>query len=291
MEINNLKMFLWNANGLIAKTGEVRIFLEKYNVDILAINETKLSPDKILKIKNYDIIRKDRDNFGRGVAFLVKNNIQVLQLHDKKLSHLELLQIKINSQLTVTTWYNPPDCKIKTLDLDTIFKQSGKHILLGDLNSKNAFWSKSAPNTNGNILYNYMNQHNVTIIYPDDPTHYPNNGNNPSTVDIAIAKNLSGEAMVLHELCSDHLPVRFNLHNITYPQESNRTRLDYKNANWDLFRANLNSNIKIPNQMCTTENIDQQIEILVKTIKEAMQKSINKNKQSKNKKQIPAEIY
>ena len=47
---------------------ELRVFLNDQNIDVLAINETRLNEsilDQEVKVQGYDIIRRDRSTNGR----------------------------------------------------------------------------------------------------------------------------------------------------------------------------------------------------------------------------------
>jgi exonuclease III len=72
-----LKIVTWNANGILGKLNELKVFLKLHDVDIMAITETKLLKSDKLLIKGYSIMRKERntDTRGGGVAIFVKRGI------------------------------------------------------------------------------------------------------------------------------------------------------------------------------------------------------------------------
>lgn len=113
--MDSLQIHLWNANGILNKTEELQIFLENYNVRIMAVNETKICSTNTIKLRNYEFLRKDRDANGGGVAFIIRKDVSYTQILDNNLNHLELLQIKISNNITITTWYNPPNNTILLL--------------------------------------------------------------------------------------------------------------------------------------------------------------------------------
>ena len=65
-----------NITSLLKHTDELRVFLNDQNIDVLAINETRLNEsifDQEVKVQGYDIIRRDRSTngrFGGGVMLL-----------------------------------------------------------------------------------------------------------------------------------------------------------------------------------------------------------------------------
>ncbi len=57
---------------------ELKLFMKEISFDILCINETRLDNtinDNIIKIPGYDIIRRDRDRNGGGVAIYIRSTI------------------------------------------------------------------------------------------------------------------------------------------------------------------------------------------------------------------------
>ncbi|GFW56181.1 nucleic-acid-binding protein from transposon X-element [Trichonephila clavipes] len=75
-----LSLCSWNANGLLRKYAELRIFIEKHSPDILLIQETHLRPSHNFNIANYTCHRNDRISEGArtagGTLILVKNSIK-----------------------------------------------------------------------------------------------------------------------------------------------------------------------------------------------------------------------
>ena len=66
-----LKIASLNINSLLKHLDEIRVLLEKYTFDILAINESKIDnsiSNNEIHILGYDIIRNDRNGYGGGVV-------------------------------------------------------------------------------------------------------------------------------------------------------------------------------------------------------------------------------
>ena len=104
---------------------------------------------------------------------------------------------------------------IETEDLDTLRNVVPNVIIIGDLNSRHKAWDCHINNHNGLTLYNYSLINCCSIMYPDEPTHYPANGTIPTTIDLAVNKNVSNVTgpEVLNELVSDHKPIQFKIVN------------------------------------------------------------------------------
>ncbi|UYV77588.1 hypothetical protein LAZ67_15001636 [Cordylochernes scorpioides] len=73
-----LRILQCNINGLCStatkiKLEEIMEIAEKQKIQIITLQETKLNEKYNLKYKNYNILRKDRNKEGGGLAFLIKN--------------------------------------------------------------------------------------------------------------------------------------------------------------------------------------------------------------------------
>ena len=135
-----------NINGLSTHVDELRVYLATNDIDILAINETKLDESIMegeVNICGYDIVRRDRKRGGGGVCFFVKNSINFSTRHDLNVDDLENLCVEIQNPRSkpflVVTWYRPPDSltgifesfEILLRKLDSF---NIEYHLLGDIN-------------------------------------------------------------------------------------------------------------------------------------------------------------
>lgn len=78
---------------------------------------------------------------------------------------------------------------------------------MGDLNSRHT--NNTLNNLDGRILKTYIDNNSLQLSYTDSPTHYPINGQPPSTIDILVTKN-NKQLINLYQLCeldSDHNPI------------------------------------------------------------------------------------
>ena len=135
-----------NVPSLLKHKPEIEVLLHDNNIDILALNETKLDPN-ILKchtdINGYHHERFDRNRHGGGVCIYIKNTISYEVHTDIPNNELETICFEIkpkcSKSFVIIAWYRPP--KYKALDIDDIknvyqfFDTKDKEIiLLGDTN-------------------------------------------------------------------------------------------------------------------------------------------------------------
>jgi exonuclease III len=71
----------WNANSILGKLGELKVFLKMHDVGIMLITETKLLKTDKINIDSYNILSKERntDTRGGGVVILVKRGIAYIK--------------------------------------------------------------------------------------------------------------------------------------------------------------------------------------------------------------------
>ena len=112
---SGLKMCCFNINSLVKHFEELKVFIESEAPHIFGINEAKLDDtvtDEELSIENYhDIIRKDRNRHGRGLAFYVHKSISFSKLEKVMIQDIEVLPIKIKlpkcKPFVAIKWYRP----------------------------------------------------------------------------------------------------------------------------------------------------------------------------------------
>ena len=87
-----------HVNGLLKNIDELKLLVDEEDLDILAINETKLdneTSNEIISLDNFDLRRKDRNRHGGGVAIYIRDDIKYLQRYNLHNHTLELISIEI----------------------------------------------------------------------------------------------------------------------------------------------------------------------------------------------------
>ena len=97
------KLAAVNIVSLQAHIDELRVYMHSKVIDILAINESRLSSsisNGEVSIPGYILVRNDRNRDGGGVALYIRNTINYELLHDYDDDRLEWLGIKVNKFMT-----------------------------------------------------------------------------------------------------------------------------------------------------------------------------------------------
>lgn len=186
-----LRILFWNANGIEHKINELSALTVKNKLDVILLSETRLLPNKHLKIPNYITYRTDKTPRpctpqSGGTAILVHRRITHREISLN--TSITTTSIDISTDLhpiRITSVYKSPTQKLKTEDLDKITNNSG--YLIGDLNSKHPLWNSYSANSAGNFLYRHYQNSDYSIIAPDTSTHFPPIiGHRPDVLDIAL---------------------------------------------------------------------------------------------------------
>ena len=101
---NKLKIYQWNADGIRPKLMELHDLLINSDIDILAIQESKLrKTDKTPFIAGYTTICKDWHSIiGGGLLIFTRTDIVFKKLHSVKKAGMEILSICLKA--TKSTW-------------------------------------------------------------------------------------------------------------------------------------------------------------------------------------------
>ena len=254
---------------MTGKHEELLHYLEKHDIDIAVIQETKFtSKTKMKATPNYELVRKDRggDIKGGGVAFLVRHNIPFQrestpnQLNDNV---LELLTISVNndndSPLFLRNVYIPPASSCApgySPPLANLTNGLGNtFLILGDFNAHHHLWnSEDNEDTRGQAIAQWINDSEIGILNENTPTRVTESSCTSPDLSLASFDCLpTCQWSTETSLGSDHLPLHITMTSeIKRIKSTNRTYINFSKANWPQFTkyteekfstAHINSNV------------------------------------------------
>lgn len=195
-----MKVLQYNINGICNKLDELLHYVEKNNILIAAIQETKLtSKSKQPKTPNYTFVRKDRGvNKGGGLAFLVHKDINFTLENTPAIleqdPHLETMTISIpgendNDQLYIRNVYIPPQSSCApqySPPLNNIYEGLGESsMVLGDVNAHHELWlTEATTDTRGRLLVDSISGIDYGIINGNHPTRVTPTASTASDISI-----------------------------------------------------------------------------------------------------------
>ncbi|UYV62403.1 hypothetical protein LAZ67_2000426 [Cordylochernes scorpioides] len=224
---------------------------EKQKIQIIALQETKLNEKYNLKYKNYNILRKDRNKEGGGLAFLIKNlYYEDIAINIPNTSDLEAQGIKVylnqNKTINIFNMYHPPNNKL--IDDGTMAQfLTDNTIIVGDLNAKHQLWGCSTPNPRGKILSNLFDDNAFMCLNDGKPTHHSYSYNTAQALDISFSSPdifHKCKWQILKSIGSDHLPILIEISTKTKTSSIKEKFWNFKKANWNLYQQNTNEDFR-----------------------------------------------
>ena len=217
----NLRIAIWNANGLSNHTREIEIFLNATFIDLFLVSETHFTSRSYFHIRGYDLINTNHpDNRAHaGCCILIKSSIKYDILSEIMENFLQATYIKINCNnydVVISSIYFPPRHSVKCSDYDQFFKSLDQIFIVGDdYDAKHPWWGSRISNPKGKELYKYIRNNNYSILsnYCWRPTHWPSDPRKLPDLDFAVLAGIPNnmlEVNSLLDLNSNHTPLLIN---------------------------------------------------------------------------------
>ena len=252
-----------NINGITNKQQELLQLLKKNNIHIAIIQESNLSPEKVLKqFPNYSAVRQDKEISKHSLLTLVHDNIPFSNtttetidlLNGDTTMNIQSIRIKLSKKLynivniyipPSTSQYCPPNYSPDLSQVATL----PNLILAGDFNAHHHTWLTSQTDSHrGTHLITNLNQ--LTILNNrNQPTRKPiQHTQNSTSPDITFASpplNLLMTWQTIHALSSDHLPILISLHH-KHPLHTSfkKSYTNYNKANWPAFTEHIEHSLQ-----------------------------------------------
>ena len=135
-----------NVVSLTKYIDQLRIYMYDKPLDILTLNETRLDDnisDKYIEISGYEIVRKDRNRIGGGVAIYYRDHLNVRNRDELVPEGVEAVCVEVLktkcAPLLISTIYRPPSSKVDIFEkienlVQNLDNENKEIILAGDVN-------------------------------------------------------------------------------------------------------------------------------------------------------------
>ena len=277
-----LKIAVWNANGLVNHSQELKTFIHNQNLDIILISETHFTRKSYLKIPNYTIYNTEHPDGTAhgGAAIIIRNTIKHHEIEKFKHEHIQATNIIVDDwigQITFSAIYCPPKHTIKKEKFLEFFDTLGTRFIAGgDYNAKHEEWGSRLNNPRGRELLKAMKYSSLQHLSTGHPTYWPSDSKKkPDLIDFCVTKGISNKYMLAEpslDLSSDHTPIIISLRTQVINLQIPPT-LTNKNTDWQKFSEILEKKISLAIPLKTEENIDEAVEFLTNSIQEACWKA------------------
>ena len=258
-----------NITSLPRHIDELRVWMRDQNLDLLAINETRLDssiPNESVKIINYQIIRKDRNRFGGGVSIYVRDSLNYVNKSTIVCDEIEAVCLEINKPnskpFVVISCYRPPSYNptkfFEYIEIIINGLESGDRELyiLGDLNCNMLSSKNTVPNAQFLSLCELYQLEQLI----KNPTRITMQSRTLIDVILTNTSQRIVSSGVLHLGISDHSLV-YAIRKISIPNKATheiKELRNFKNFNVNNFNADLERTLWVnvnnsgdPNEMWT----------------------------------------
>ena len=264
-KVRRLRIIQWNVDGIKTSAVDLVSLLERREVDIVLVQETKLSSkDKTPCFPGYSCLRRDRPP-GRsraegkgGVMTLVRDDIPFREVQGlaagSSVADLETLSVEIRTGLgrlpfVVTNVYRPP---VRSTGLDVpegsapdVLAVSSNHFIGGDFNCHSLVWDPFQPeDTWGGCLEQWMCENRMECLNDGSATRINRATLGKSVPDISLvhaSRVGHSEWEVLDGLDSDHFPIfcELDLEVHRLAKCAGPLRWNWRNADWNAFEQSV----------------------------------------------------
>lgn len=154
MLLPNKKMTLiahWNCRGLLRNLGDIKDILNSFCPLALCVQETNMGPKNTNFLRQYKVVRQDRDTTGclsGGVEIIMKFNTTLQGIWSQTVLEAVVVSVVSFKTVTVCSIYLPPHTQVTVRDLEELIEQLLKpFILVGDFNAHSSMWGSMTTDT------------------------------------------------------------------------------------------------------------------------------------------------
>lgn len=256
----DIRIALWNSNGIHRHSNEIETFLALNRIDIFLITETHCTDRSYHRIRGYNTLYCNHPNnvaYG-GTAIIIKSTLIYEQMENYSTDAIQACVIRVkdknNDYLTVAAIYCRPRFALKENDFDQLLSRFGnKFIAGGDFNAKHTFWGSRLTSPKGRELFKSITKLRISPLSAGGPTYWPTDTNKtPDLLDFYLYKGINAGLLTardLADLSSDHSPVML-IYTKTLKTLVRQGRVNYKQVKSNLqLKINPNVPLKSPDDI------------------------------------------
>lgn len=225
----NINLLQWNCRSMHRRSPELTFLLDKYNINIATLCETRLEEHFRPIVNNFDIHSYDRNRYGGGVAILIDRRLRFTQITDDNINlicsrnNIEFIFGKVwlgmDKFVYVCSLYSPRSGNYSYTESCawySIFQYLSSFnptVVCGDMNGKSALWSPDllGPDTEGRKLENAVSSLDFSCLNDGNYTWASADLSSTSALDImlvspSIAPRCSWSVLE-NNYGSDHFPI------------------------------------------------------------------------------------
>ncbi|KAK4317776.1 hypothetical protein Pmani_011174 [Petrolisthes manimaculis] len=241
--------------------------------------------DEVIQLRNYELIRKDRDGRGGGgVALYIRRSLPFTEVPSNFPLESVACRVKFGgTYLTVCSVYCPPD----TVTYDDVFDLQDslpcRKLIVGDFNAHHTLWGSLRDDRKGEQMARLISNSGLILLNDGSPTRVDDNTGNFSVLDLSlVSPSIATSCQWLpidDSLGSDHFPILIKYNSDTV-KEPSAPKFNVKKADWVSFTKSLNIEI-------VGETIDDKVNNIKDSILKAATATIPKTSIDSAKHRVP----
>ena len=189
-----MKVLQLNCTSIRNKKHKIEQYLFTNKISICCLSETFLMRKEPFQIKNYNIVRSDRDTRSGGVAILINKNIKFRDLNIlSNFNSVEACGCEVfttSGVLTVISLYLPPALNLSVSHLNSIISinhlPSSSLMICGDFNAHHVCWGCGDTNSRGRKVLEFIEDNDLILLNQRDHTYF---GQSSSALDLTLSSS------------------------------------------------------------------------------------------------------
>lgn len=226
----------WNARGLQTKLPDIKMFLLKHPIPILAFGEAYSKEG--FRLSGYTAFRSHDQGPARTIL-CIRNDLTCVWQQRVSGINADIVQcrVRLNSTvLTVVALYVPPSSSLAKHSLKRLFDSlEAPFVVVGDINAHHTSWGSRKTDSKGKIWAEFIEESDLRLLNDGSPT-FLRRDFTTDALDVAIcSKDIFSRLSWCTDVearGSDHLPAYISCRGY-----GSRLRRSVTLVNWKEFRA------------------------------------------------------
>ena len=244
----------FNTNGILNSHQQLNDLLQRHNILIACIQESKLTPtSKLDQFQNFATVRRDRlTGGGGGLITLIRHDVDYIEVDSSHLfpgdTFTEHLAVEVEldgAKLMVVNVYVPPVSSTAGFipNLTHLFSITRDVLVMGDFNAHDARWYSQTQDAGaarrGASICDALDAGELMCINGDSHTRAPQNGplTSPDLTFTNPHLGINARWEPIVTMNSDHLPIIVDLDGwfSAPPYSGPSSYTNYRKADWTEF--------------------------------------------------------
>ena len=247
------KIIQWNCRGLKPNYNEILLLLTIMKPSVFCLQETFLKPEDNISFKGYNLfnyVYTDGHKPSGGSSILVHDSCPQREVELKTDLQAVAVSVSLDKEITFCSVYIPPNFSLHSRQLHSLLLQlPSPYILVGDFNGHNILWGCNKTNSRGEIIEDFMANHNLCLMNDKSHTYLHPATGTLSSLDLSFCHPslfLDFDWSVCEDQHgSDHFPIV--MESINSSAEDHNPKWKLNKANWEQFHLLCDQFLNIEN--------------------------------------------